>query len=230
MADIHYRLSNVDRFNRSLVAIVANGRLGVVKQMEKRAKILFEKVIDATPPGGRGIRGIKAKQKGMRTVEGEIRKVIMGVNKPRDPNPGLTDGQLHYWHNKARVGGRVRGQPRKGNQLLVTSKSKLNDYIRKRQKAIGMLAAGWNHAARKFKVPARAHPKWISRHNPGGLALFWVTKKRITVRGINAARHVGKVGRMRMALDEALERAAWDNEKVMNSYKKEAKRQGFRVR
>jgi hypothetical protein len=166
----------------------------------------------------------------MRTVEGEIRKVIMGVDKRKDPNPTLSSAQLHAWHKRARTGGRVRGQPRRGKQLLVTSKSKLKDYIKKRQGAVGMLAAGWIPAAREFKVPGRYQPKWITRHNPGGLGSFRVTKKRITIMGTNAANHVAKVGVMQRSMDLALKEAARNNRLVIEDYKKKARAKGFRVR
>lgn len=226
---MYVRLKNVKRFNDSLGRIVANGRIGVQRQMEKQGKLLVGHLMDLTPPSGRHGRGVKAKQAGMRTVEAEIRKVIMGVDKRRDPNPSLAMGALRQHHEKARKGGRVKGKSRTGRQLMVTSKSKLNAYIKQRQKQVGMLAAGWNAAARRFKLSGRKWPAWVKRHNPPSFADLKMGKRKIKIRLVNQVKYAGNVGIMRRRLDAALHRSARNNEKILHSYKKAAKAEGWKV-
>lgn len=231
MSRVTVQLNNVDRFNRSLIGILEHSRKPVEEVMMKQARLIIERVFDITPPAGRAKRGVAAKKAGQKTVAGNIQKVLVGVPVGMDRKrlSAVTEGDITKTHTMARVAGRVRGARRSGKNLVRVPTGKLKTYIKKRQKAVGMLAAGWNKAASKLGARTRYWPGYARDHNPPSVADVQLGKDVIRIYFENKVRFAGGVGVMPRRLEWALKRQASNNEKIIAAFKGGARRSGFRV-
>lgn len=229
MGRVYVRLKGHERFNRSLVAILSHSRRPALQVMEGQARGIVGKVIGVTPPSGKK-KGLAARKSGERTVEGNIRKVLVGVPVAtnRAQVHGLTENDIAHHHESNRVAGQVKGRNRKIRRMIAPN-NMLNRYVRRRQKAVGMLGAGWNAAASRFRVSPRDWPGFVRRHNPPSQASVRVTETKIRIRFENRVRFAGGVGVMPRRLKWALGKQASANEKIIAAYKGAARRAGFRV-
>ena len=229
MATVTLKLNNVQEFNHALAMITAYSQKPVEETMNKQAKLLVEKIIGITPPFGKR-KGLAARDKGFRTVEGNIRKVLNGVPVAANRKllSGVGEGEVARHHEKNRKRGRVSGANRRGNRKLAPQRL-LDRYIKRRKDSVGMLAAGWNAAASKFRASPRAWPSFVKKHNPSSQATVKVTKTKIKIRMVNGVRFAGDLDTMSWRMDWALKRSAIDNTKIINNYKRGAKKAGFRV-
>jgi hypothetical protein len=228
MATVRVKLNNVAQFNHSLVAILSHSRRPVQAVMEGQAKGIVGKVIGVTPPSGKK-KGVAARKAGEKTTAGNILKVLQGVPvaSNRVALSGVNENEVAHQHQRYRVAGQIkRGL---GKKKKKAPQAMLKRYIRRRQKAVGMLAAGWNAAATKFKVSPREWPTFVRRHSPPGQASIKVTKSRITIRFQNKVKFAGGVSNMPRRLKWALGKQTAANNKIMAAYKGAAKRAGFRV-
>lgn len=229
MATTKVRLTNSEEFNNSLIKILQHSRKPVAETMEKQTRLIVGKVLAVTPPTRRGVTGPKAKKKGEKTVAGNIGKVLYGV--PVAANRSLsqvTERAIAKQHSKHRVRGRVNRSLGARKKMAAPTR-KLKQYIKKRQQAVGMLAAGWNKAAQRFGLK-RGHYAWMKRHNPPSYAKMKVSDKRIHIKFINKVKFAGDVGIMSRALDYAMHWQARDNEKIIHHFKRSARKQGFKVK
>ena len=224
------QLNNSDRFNKSLISILEHSRKPAAEVMRKQGRLIVEKVIGVTPPSGRTKKGVAAKRTGEKTVAGNIQKVLSGVPVSKNRNiPNISEGKIASIHKRARVAGRVKGGKRAKGVIVVVPAQKLKRYIKNRQKAVGMLGAGWNSAAAKLQVRNRYWPSYVRRHNPRSSASIDVTKDMIRIRFANKVRFAGGVDVMPRRLKWAMEKQASNNEKIIAAFKGAAKRSGFRV-
>lgn len=224
------RLNNSARFNRSLISILEHSRKPAEEVMRKQARLVVEKMFDVTPPAGRSKRGVAAKKVGEKTVAGNIQKVLSGVPVSKNRSIStISEHQIAVIHTRARVAGRVRGKKRARGVRVLVPKQKLNVYIKKRQKAVGMLAAGWNKAASLLQARNRYWPSYVRRHSPPSDASVTVTKDRIRIHFHNKVQFAGGVDVMPRRLKWALGKQASNNEKIIAAFKGGAKRAGFRV-
>lgn len=229
MARVSVKLNNAPHFNASLVAILSYARRPSQVVMEGQAKGIVGKVIGVTPPSGKK-KGIAARKAGEKTTAGNILKVLKGVPvaSNRKALGGMNENEVARQHEKYRIAGQIKGR-HLGKKKKKAPAQMLNRYIRRRQKAVGMLAAGWNAAAAKFKVSPRDWPSFVRKHNPPGQASIKVTSTRITIRFENKVRFAGGVSAMPRRLKWALGKQTAANNKIMAAYKGAAKRAGFRV-
>lgn len=231
MAQTYIRLNNSARFNKTLISILEHSRKPILEVMKKQAKLVVEKVLDVTPPSGRTKRGVKARKAGEKTVARNIQKVLSGVpvSTNRKGLASVSEAQIASIHTRARVAGQVRGRRRKVGVITPVPSRKLQIYIKKRQQAVGMLAAGWNAAARKLNVSKRSWPSHVSRHNPPSDIRIDVTTHQISVFFGNRVQFAGGVGVMPRRLKWALGKQASNNEKIIAAFKGGARRAGFSV-
>lgn len=231
MADTLVRLNNSDRFNRSLIAILEHSRKPVEEVMRKQARLVVERVFEITPPAGRSKKGVAAKRAGEKTVAGNIQKVLVGVpvSSDRKNLAKVGERQIALTHEAARVAGRVKGKRRARASLIKVPAQKLKVYIKKRQKAVGMLAAGWNEAARKLQARNRYWPGYARKHSPPSVATVTVSTDYIRIYFANKVRFASGVGIMPKRLNWALRKQAINNEKIIASFKGGARRAGFSV-
>ena len=229
MATVRVKLNNADHFNKSLVSILSYARRPSQVVMEGQAKGIVGKTIGVTPPSGKK-KGVAARKAGEKTTAGNILKVLQGVPVAgnRTALAGVNESDVAHFHESFRIGGQVKGR-NLGKKKKKAPQAMLKRYIRRRQKAVGMLAAGWNVAAAKFKVSPREWPSFVKRHNPPGQASIKVTSTRITIRFENKVRFAGAVGVMTGRLRWALGKQTGANQKILAAYKGAAKRAGFRV-
>jgi hypothetical protein len=229
MATVRVKLNNAPHFNQSLVAILSHARRPALVVMEQQAKGIVGRVIGVTPPSGK-LKGIAARKAGEKTTAGNIRKVLQGVpvSSNRKALSSVNENEVARQHQKYRVAGQIKGR-HLGKKKKKAPAQMLNRYIRRRQKAVGMLAAGWNTAAAKFKVSGRDWPSFVRKHNPPGQASIKTTSSRITIRFANRVRFAGGVSNMPRRLNWALGKQTAANNKIMAAYKGAAKRAGFRV-
>jgi len=130
-------------------------------------------------------------------------------------NPMMTDyGQgfvqdIRPIHNriKGKFGGRIGKSVRPTKvKMLVETKSELDQYIKDRQKMVGMIKAGWASALRSLPKPLiNGVPKdfgvqllkvaWINRHNRvKGMNSITATDKLVDVTVINTEGNVNNIG------------------------------------
>ena len=95
--------------------------------------------------------------------------------------------------------------------------------------AVGMLAAGWNAAARELQARNRYWPSYARRHNPPSQVKVEASDKRIRIYFANKVRFAGNVDVMESRLRWALGKQASANEKIIAKFKGAARREGFRV-
>ena len=176
--------------------------------MEIFVKDLVTKILSVTPPqAGKHNSGAAAKKRGERTVESNIRRVFIGVNKSQADKDRFEYNNSLYGmgeiHKKARRKGRVRKQTKKRVRVM---KGRLNNYIRLRKSKVGVLAAGWGAAADKFGVRGRNYPMWMRRHKgtAKSSAQFTIEKDDIYVKFSNRVRFAGDVEIMRGRLNWAM--------------------------
>ena len=224
------KLNNSEAFNRSLIKILEHSRGPVEKTMRKQTKLIIEKVLSVTPPANGSTQGVKARRAGEKTTAGNILKVMKGVPVSRDRNrlSQVKDRDIYRQHEKHRKRGRVRRSLGRSKATVPTRM--LKQYIKRRQAAVGMLAAGWNAAAKEFKASGRYHPAWVKRHSPKSSASIRVLPDSIRIRFTNATRYAGKVSVMKGRLDWAMKKQAFNNEKIIANFKGGARRAGFSVR
>lgn len=230
MANQLVRLNNVDRFNRSLVSILEHSRGPVEKTMRKQAKLVVEKVLSVTPPAsGHSAKGKAAERRGKKTTAANIQRVLVGVPVSTDRKnlQGITESEIAREHEKHRRQGTIRRNLGKNRKRVPTNK--LKQYIKARQKAVGMLMAGWKAASSEFGVSSRYMPAWVSKHSPASSASFKVTRNKFHIKFSNKVRYASNVNVMRKRLDWALHSQARGNEKIIANYKGAARRAGFRV-
>lgn len=224
------QLNNSPEFNKSLIKILEHSRKPVEDVARSQMRLVVEDMFETTPPAGGGKKGPKAKKAGLKTVSGHIQRVLQGV--PVSSNRSIantSESQIATIHSAARVAGRV---PRRKGQKKARVKvpaQKLRQYIKKRQKAVGMLAAGWNAAARELGARNRYWPTYARQHNPPSQVKIEVNSKRIRIYFANLVRFSGGVDVMPRRLKWALNKRARKNEKIIAAYKGAARRQGFRV-
>ena len=176
--------------------------------MEIFVKDLVTTILKHTPPqAGKYVSGKDAKKRGERTVESNIRRVFIGVNKSQADKDHFEYKNSLYGmgeiHKKARRKGRVRKQTKKRVRVM---KGRLNNYIRLRKSKVGVLAAGWGAAADKFGVRGRNYPMWMRRHKgtAKSSAQFTIEKDDIYVKFSNRVRFAGDVEIMRGRLNWAM--------------------------
>jgi len=224
------RLTNVERFNNSLIGILGTSNRSPEAIMRKQGRLLVENILIVTPPSsGNSKSGPSAKRGGEKTVEGNIRRVLNGVPVTTDRKnlSKVTLDDIHNQHKKHRKEGKIRKSLGKKRMRVPTNM--LKQYIKAQKKSVGMLAAGWNASAAEFNA-RKGHYAWIKRHSPSSSAKVIVKPGSITIRMTNASNHAAKVNVMRKRIDWALQRQARNNEKILSHFKRNAQRQGFRIR
>lgn len=232
-------------FNRALRAFQKESRKSMDEVLEKEAGILVGMMIGKTPPadiGGGGTNksgGVSsgAKKAGEKRLAADIatlfpttrmkseavhRQIELGFEfgtgrgrkKVKDFAESISDLKRIHAFARSRSTGRVRTGTT-GQNMAVTRKALLNQYIRQEKKRVGMLSAGWLRAARRLKTAKSKTPAWITRHGskPGDVS-FRSSKSGLTIDIANRmpyfpknqARRVGYVLKRREhALEKALE-------------------------
>lgn len=212
------------KVERSFSALLENSKKDAPEALKPHMKGIVRTAADIAPPGGHGVRGTAAKKRGEATLTGDILAVFEPVRAARlvDTESSL----IPALHRQARTakGGRVSPvRPRH----RVLSKD-LRAYIKEKKKDVGVLAGGFQTAARRlgFSLPA-----WMARHSsPGGYVLK-VTSSRITIRIINKVDFAGDVHKLDGLLKWSLNAQAKKIDRMLEDYQaKQFRKAGFRDR
>ncbi len=203
-------------FRKALKRFEANSikSRGVV--LEGQARLFVRDVILITPPN----KDFKANRKGGETaIKADIRK-IMRQSKARDAR---TDpAEIHAKFRDKRT-----GRVNKRNLKRKFKVAGLAGFIKKELEKVGVLASGWNAAAKQLGAKI---PDWVARHGTGRGQVrlrFSVTECRITI--TNAVKFAGSVkglvSRVQRALDN---RTGAMNRQLDHHQKQSARDAGFR--
>ena len=90
-----------------------------------------------------------------------------------------------------------------GDFMAYARSNLLKTYIKQEIKRVGLLNAGWLHAADQLKTAKRNTPGWITRHGrqPGGATVLTGTGRTfITISNFQAWFPSGLDGRVQLAL------------------------------
>lgn len=179
--------------------------------VEHQSKLMVGQLVGQTPPGGpKGTTGnngnitSSAKKYGEAAIKADIASLFPTTRKPEKIIDGMIAGD-HRWdtklgkrrlkqkaltlsdmkriHQKSRSPRTGRVRKGKSSEYMAISRASIkNQYQKELIKNVGMLAAGWNRAARELKTSKGAIPAWVKRHQdkPGGVS-FRNTKSGLTI-------------------------------------------------
>ena len=148
---------NTSSLAGDLHTLLATSKREAVEVMREQARGVLRRVIDITPPGGRGVQGDAARQRGQRLVVSDILRVVRGVRAPLAQEQDVKAVLARY-----RVKGRVR---RGANPRVLVPMEALQAYIAQRKARVGLLASGWKSAAEQLGIVL---PQWIGKHDDEG--------------------------------------------------------------
>ena len=206
---------------------------GVV--LKEQARGVLRKVVDWTPPGGKGAQGSGAKKRGEAAVERDILKLMrpvktfgrdtdalraagMFIDTPSNESPAA----IHK-ANRSKTG-RVR---RKLSPKIAVKSSDLRRYIASKKKMVGFLASGWKAAAAKLGVSL---PAWITRHAGSGGGQIKSSSTAVEVTATNSVKNAPSLDmerRVQSAIDS--QAAAMVRRLEHFAVKQAAKQSGFRA-
>jgi hypothetical protein len=226
---------NTASFNAALKRFMRTSRRAAGIVLKEQARGVLRKIVDWTPPGGKGAQGSAAKKRGEAAVERDILKLMRPLKtfgKDTDAlraagmfieEPSTESPPAIHKANRTKTG-RVR---RKLSPKIAIKASDLRRYIAAKKKMVGFLASGWRSAAAKLGVSL---PAWISRHSGSGGGMIKSTSTAIEVTATNSVRNAPKLDMERRVQSAIDSQAAAMIRRVENFAVREAARQaGFRA-
>lgn len=192
------------RLNAAMQEFAREARKDLDIVTREQAGIIVGHLIAMTPPGAskgqafndRGGIDLSAKKHGEAAVAADIAALFpttklkdgkvyglidagfewgTGRGKKTIRDFAATEADLARIHQAARSKstGRIRTGST-GQNMALTRNALRKSYTRQAIKKVGLLNAGWLHAARELRTAARATPAWITRHGPkrGGVRIL----------------------------------------------------------
>ena len=225
---------NTARFNEALKRFRKTSKRAAGIILKEQARGVLRKVVDWTPPGGKGAQGSAAKKRGEAAVERDIFKLMRPVKTfGRDTDVLRAAGMFIeasssespaaiHKANRTRTG-RVR---RKLSPTIAIKASDLRRYIASKKKMVGFLASGWKAAATKLGVSL---PAWVTRHSGSGGGVIKSTAASIEVTATNSVRNAPKLDMERRVQSAIDSQAGAMIRRIENFAVRQAARQsGFR--
>ncbi len=185
---------NTGRFNEALKRFRKTSKRAVGIVLKEQARGVLRKVVDWTPPGGKGAQGSAAKKRGEAAVERDIFKLMRPVKSfGKDADalrgagmfieaPSAESPAAIHKANRSKTG-RVR---RKLNPKIAIKASDFRRYVASKKKMVGFLASGWKAAATKLGVSL---PAWVTRHTGSGGGVIKSTAASIEVSATTRVRN-----------------------------------------
>ncbi len=167
-------LINTSPLAGSLRTLLETSKREAIEVMREQARGVIRRVIDITPPGGRGVQGDAARQRGQRLVVGDILRVVRGVAPALAQEQDVKTVLARY-----RVKGRVR---RGANPRILVPMAALQAYIAQEKGRVGILASGWKSAADQLGIVL---PQWIGKHEGEGGYELEVNADHVAIRFSN---------------------------------------------
>ena len=141
----------------SLRTLLETSKRDAVEVMREQARGVIRRIVNITPPAGRGVQGDAARQRGQRLVVSDILRVVRGVPADKAQEQDVKAVLTRY-----RVQGRVR---RGANPRITVPMDALRAYIAQKKGNVGLLASGWKTAAEQLGIVL---PQWIGKHSGEG--------------------------------------------------------------
>ncbi len=186
------------RFNEAMKRFMKTSQRAAGVVLKEQARGVLRRVVDWTPPGGKGAQGSAAKKRGEAAVERDILKLMRPVKsfgKDTDAlraagmfieTPSTESPEAIHKANRSKTG-RVR---RKLNPKIAIKAADLRRYIASKKKMVGFLASGWKAAATKLGISL---PAWVTRHAGSGGGVIKSTAASIEVTATNSVRNAPKL-------------------------------------
>jgi len=222
------------RFNEAMKRFMRTSKRAAGIVLKEQARSVLRKIVDWTPPGGKGAQGSAAKKRGEAAVERDILKLMRPVkNYGRDADalraagmfieaPSNESPAAIHKANRSKTG-RVR---RKLSPKIAIKASELRRYIATKKKMVGFLASGWKAAATKLGVSL---PAWVTRHTGSGEGVIKSTTVSIEVTATNSVRNAPKLDMDRRVQNAINSQADAMTRRLENFAVRQAARQsGFR--
>jgi len=211
-------------YEESVSRILATSKRDGIVVLREQARGIVRHLQIYTPPGHQGVTGQAAKKHGEGLVEGDIRKLVFGVNR-KFAGLRTNIAFIHKENRNPRTGRvkrRVRGK-------IPVPAPELKKYIASKKKMVGFLASGWNMAAAKLGFKP---PQWMWRHNGDGDMREVTTSDSLLIEATN---RVGFSGRAIKQVDRLM-RFAYSAQKAANDRRwkefveSRAKKAGLKVK
>jgi len=188
-------------FLRALERFSENSKRTKKEILRQQAKLFIRDVVKITPPNKNfGYN----KPGGEAAIRNDLGKLFF--SSPR----GITDpGSAHRQHrnSQGRVGGRIE------NKIAVKG---LAAYRKKIFAKVGILASGWNAAARRLGLVL---PAWISRHGTRrGRVVIKTDATGMSIEVVNSVRFAGDVKGIDRRIASALRNRARQMDKQMDAF------------
>jgi hypothetical protein len=251
---------DTSNLNRALRDFAKESRKSLDEILEKETGIVVGLMVGMTPPADIGGFGTKsdggispsARKQGEARIASDIAALfpttrmkegrVMGMiengfefgtkrGKKVVKDYANTIADLERIHNFARSPstGRVRTGST-GQNMALTTAALRREFIKRKKKQVGMLAAGWLKAAQRLKTAKSKTPAWITRHGskPGGVD-FRKSKSGLTITVRNNMPYFPKNQQRRM--DMALRRREHGIRKAIEAMiERKAKRANQKMR
>lgn len=208
------------RFDASLKRFMAGSKKSGLEVLLKQAGLFVRDVASVTPPN-QNARFLKGR--GVSSVRRDIAKVMRPVK--------LAPGDPAQIHKRFRKNGEVREDLRGGrpDKRFPVSYGRLKAYTEKKIARVGLLASGWNAAAKKLGTRL---PEWITRHGSrfGGVRIG-ISREGMSVRVENSVPYAGAVYGMKRRLQWALGNRARQMNKILadHAIKRAARAAGLKA-
>lgn len=235
---VKIKVGNLPEFKKSTEELWKSSRLSSVKFLEKQGRRVLTGVINITPPHSQKTQGMSSKAAGESAVEGDIRKILMGVkassyrSNTQKREVLRNYSKIKYYHRSRRKRGRIKGRARSAAYVQKANQTLLNRYIKRSKRGVGSFIAGWAVAGRAMKVKPRNLPGWVIRHShvDGDVVVPMVRDTKGVVKFINKAHYSTDVAGMDRRIAWAMGKVRGDNAKILNDFhKKGAKQIGWKV-
>ena len=227
----HIRLKfDSSKFEAALLRLYAATHRDLSSLLKEMARLFVKEVVLITPPGGGGVQGPKARQRGAARVEQDVRRVFRELKHEKWHSPEIRKAirerdmrRLHeilphipelagmelylepsfYLHRNAKNARGVVPPNHKQNILVLGG---LRQYIKGEQAKVGKLASGWNSAAAALGVKLSA---WVDRHGAGrGTVILDLQEPSMSIRMDNNVRYASHTHDMNRRVQWALNSVA----------------------
>jgi hypothetical protein len=208
-------------FDQALKAFRRHSKKAVQTVLIEQARGIMTKIIDATPPGGKNVRGQDAKKRGESKVAGDIRK-IMEAGRAKDAS-SESPTEIHRRYRNSR--GQVR---REIHPKIKVKAGDLARLIREKKRMVGFLASGWSAASSLFGARL---PAWITRHSGKGEGKVRSNPTMVEVTATNSVGYAHRVMNMNKRIQVALNAQAGAMRRQVEHFaaKQAARKAGFKA-
>ena len=223
------------KFDAALVRFMDKSKKLPSQVMKQQGKLLLRNIIAITPPNagkkvspddGTKMIPVAGKKAGEVTIRADIMKVFIDADNTIDTSHGskvLQSSDLMFYNNF---------RDKNNGRVPITNREKrlahgLEDFIKQRQKLVGIACGGWAAGAEKCGLKI---PKWM-KHPYKGSASLTMSFESSVLHVINDIKFIGNFKGMQKRIQNALDVQAINmNKQVNNLMRQNAKSSGIDVK